>query len=83
MNIINADFLSHNFTDMNSEYYDMIVGNPPYFEFTLSNELKKKYKDVISGRVNIYTLFIKKSIILLKPKGIFKTPILKLNKKLI
>jgi len=66
MNIINCDFLEYKFTDT----YDMILGNPPYFEFSLSKELKKQYNNVISGRVNIYTLFIKKCIDLLKPKGI-------------
>ena len=61
MNIINADFLSHNFTDMNSEYYDMIVGNPPYFEFTLSNELKKNTKMLYQGEL-IYIHYLLKNL---------------------
>lgn len=85
------------------EAFDLIPGNPPYFEINLDHFLfkqeefnkwveeiqpkgtekdkkkeyltqqrknfNKKYKDVISGRVNIYSLFIKVGLDALKPKG--------------
>jgi adenine-specific DNA-methyltransferase len=49
--------------------FDLIIGNPPYFEMELNLEQKKNFKDIISGRVNIYSLFIFKSITMLKPNG--------------
>jgi adenine-specific DNA-methyltransferase len=66
INLINTDFLTYNFT----QKFDLIVGNPPYFEFKPNSDIKKKFKDVIVGRTNIYTLFIKKCIDILEPKGI-------------
>lgn len=63
--LFNQDFLTWD-TD---KKFDLIVGNPPYFEMELNNDQKKKFKDIISGRVNIYSLFIFKSIQLLKPNG--------------
>jgi adenine-specific DNA-methyltransferase len=66
INLINDNFLTHNF----NQKFDLIVSNPPYFEFTPSLNIKKIFSDVIVGRTNIYTLFIKKSIDLLKNNGI-------------
>lgn len=63
--LLNQDFLTWN-TD---KKFDLIVGNPPYFEMELNLKQKKFFKDIISGRVNIYSLFIFKSIQLLKPNG--------------
>jgi len=65
-NMINADFLEYKF----DKFYDLIIGNPPYFEMKCSKEMKKNYIDVIGGRPNIYSLFIKKSIDLLKDNGV-------------
>ena len=42
--------------------FHKIIGNPPYFETDLSEQEKKIFNDVISGRPNIYSLFIKKGI---------------------
>jgi len=51
------------------EYFDYTIGNPPYFEFTPDKTTREKFKDVICGRVNIYSLFIKKSIDVTKKEG--------------
>ena len=61
----NADAL------MRSDYeeYDFVIGNPPYFEFAPDVNIKKRYAEAISGRVNIYSLFIYQSIKLLKKGG--------------
>ncbi len=66
VDILNDNFLTHKF----EETYDLVLGNPPYFEFKPDHILKNEFNDVINGRVNIYMLFIKKSIDLLNPSGI-------------
>lgn len=50
--------------------FDLIIGNPPYFEFKPDDEIKSKYSEVMYGRTNIYALFIYKSINLLNDGGI-------------
>lgn len=64
--IKNFDFLN---IDINKKKYDYIIGNPPYFELKLNEEIKKKYFDIIKGRANIFSLFIKTGLDLLKDGG--------------
>lgn len=64
--IKNFDFLN---IDINKKKYDYIIGNPPYFELKLNEEIKKKYFDIIKGRVNIFSLFIKTGLDLLEDGG--------------
>ena len=64
--IKNFDFLN---IDIDKKKYDYIIGNPPYFELKLNEEIKKKYFDIIKGRVNIFSLFIKTGLDLLKDGG--------------
>lgn len=66
IDIVNEDFLKYN----PGKKFDIIIGNPPYFEFKLDSKLKNDFSAVINGRVNIYSLFIKKSIDLLNDNGI-------------
>jgi adenine-specific DNA-methyltransferase len=77
--LLNEDFLIWN-TD---KLFDLIVGNPPYFEMSITKEQKKNYDEIICGRVNIYSLFIYKSINLLKSDGklIFVIPTSLLSSK--
>jgi len=49
--------------------FNIVVGNPPYFEFTPSKEIRNKYKEVVNGRVNIFNLFIKLGLDLIKENG--------------
>ena len=49
--------------------YDFVIGNPPYYEFSPSEEIKKKFIAVINGRVNIFNLFIYQGIRWLKEEG--------------
>ena len=49
--------------------YDYVIGNPPYFEFKLDKEQKSRFKDIINGRVNIFSLFIKIGLELLNDDG--------------
>lgn len=64
--IKNFDFLN---IDINKKKYDYIIGNPPYFELKLNEEIKIKYFGIIKGRVNIFSLFIKTGLDLLKDGG--------------
>jgi adenine-specific DNA-methyltransferase len=77
--LLNQDFLTWKTEDK----FDLIVGNPPYFEKSLNNEEKKTFKEIILGRVNIYSLFIYKCIQLLEPDGrlIFVIPTSLLSSK--
>ena len=54
--IVNADFLEVKF----ERNFDLVIGNPPYFEMkALDQETKKDFADVIAGRPNIFSLFLK------------------------
>jgi len=54
----------------NEESFDIVIGNPPYFEIkNLDKDLKLKFQDVIGGRPNIFALFFKVGISLLKSGG--------------
>ncbi|MBS4535946.1 N-6 DNA methylase [Clostridium sp. D2Q-14] len=71
-NLINLNFLKEGKLD--NINFDYIIGNPPYLENRKINKyyqkdyLKKKYKTAV-GRFDIYSLFIEKSIKLLKNNG--------------
>jgi adenine-specific DNA-methyltransferase len=65
VSIIRSDFLKMN----DEKQYDLIVGNPPYFEMKKNDIDKTVFDEVMCGRTNIYTLFIYKSITMLKEGG--------------
>lgn len=62
----NVDFLT---SKINCQY-DLIIGNPPYFELKSNSKYKSMYSHIIQGRFNIYALFIYKSITLLQENGV-------------
>lgn len=51
------------------EQFDFVIGNPPYFEFKPEDRIKEKFKEVINGRINIFSLFIYQSLKWLKTGG--------------
>ncbi len=52
------------------EDFDVVIGNPPYFEMrNLDPVLKGRYKDVLGGRPNIFSLFFAAGLGALKPGG--------------
>jgi len=65
INIINDDFIK---IDLNKKY-DLILGNPPYFNYIQKN-IPKEYLEYISGRTNIYIIFILKCMDLLNVNGV-------------
>lgn len=56
---------------LNTDYgkFDIVLGNPPYFEFKPSPLIREKFKHVLNGRVNIFGLFIAQAIKWLKEGG--------------
>ncbi len=49
--------------------FDIVIGNPPYFEFQPYDDIRDRYKEVVNGRINIFNLFIKLGLDLLKENG--------------
>ena len=53
----------------NYDEYNFVIGNPPYFEFTPSENIRKKFGSIINGRLNIFSLFIYQGLKWLKEGG--------------
>ena len=51
------------------DFFDIVIANPPYFEFTPDAKQRESYREVISGRANIYALFFKKALEVVKENG--------------
>ena len=49
--------------------FDWVIGNPPYFEMKLVEPAKTRFREVVSGRPNIYGLYFKVGIDALKEGG--------------
>jgi adenine-specific DNA-methyltransferase len=62
-------FVKDSLTESQTGTYDFVIGNPPYFEFSPDNAVKRKYEMVLNGRTNIFSLFIKLGLDLLKEGG--------------
>lgn len=60
--LICGDFLKANIKTK----YDLVVGNPPYYETTNPSPSAR----LMSGRVNVYLLFIDKALTILKKGGV-------------
>lgn len=70
--IINKDFiysLQLN-VDQLTNKYDLIIGNPPYFVLEKGYTIPKQMEPYISGRPNIFGLFIIQAISMLSENGI-------------
>lgn len=50
--------------------FDLVIGNPPYFQLPVTSELKLRFGEVISGRANVFSLFFKAGLDQLVPGGI-------------
>lgn len=49
--------------------FDLVIGNPPYFQFRPAPEQKKRFSPVIAGRANIFACFFQAALELVKPGG--------------
>jgi len=70
---LNGDAVQTNLIDTTPNKYDIIVGNPPYFNLKLE-EIKNKYPNenyssIATGKTNIASLFLKKYIDCLEDDG--------------
>jgi adenine-specific DNA-methyltransferase len=52
-----------------TDHFDLVIGNPPYFQLPVTPGLKERFGEVISGRANIFSLFFKVGLDLLAPGG--------------
>ncbi len=51
------------------EPFDLVIGNPPYFQLRTDPELKRRFAPVISGRANIFAFFFQVGLDVLAPGG--------------
>ncbi len=49
--------------------FDLVLGNPPYFQLRLDPAERKRFGGVISGRANIFSLFFQVGLECLRPGG--------------
>lgn len=56
-------------TQTPEEEFDLVIGNPPYYEMDNKDEMRDRYGEIMYGRTNIYALFIYKSLQLLHTDG--------------
>lgn len=69
-NAPNAHLAQRSALDMyDGEPFDLVIGNPPYFQFKPSRGIRDRFAGVISGRVNIFALFFQAGLEVLRPGG--------------
>ena len=76
-NIKDNNYVNNNVTIMNYDFityepiknYDLIIGNPPYFNFK-KELIPKEYHKYMNGRTSIYIIFVLKCLSLLTENGI-------------
>lgn len=49
--------------------FDLVIGNPPYFQFRATADQKRRFAGVISGRPNIFALFFQVALESVRPGG--------------
>jgi len=67
--LYHKDYLQWENEDEQTDGYDLIIGNPPYFVVSKSS-VSSDYQDVVDGRPNIFILFIIHSLYKLSENGI-------------
>lgn len=64
--VLKEDFFAHDFGD---QRFDAVVGNPPYFTVSGDPAFRERFADVTSGRLNIFSAFVRDGLGLLKDGG--------------
>lgn len=64
LELINMDFIKYT----SDKSFDLIVGNPPYV--VIKDSVPEEFKEISSGRPNLYCWFIHKCIRLLSEQGV-------------
>ena len=67
--IIHDNFIQQNVASPTNKY-DLIIGNPPYFVLEKGYKIPKQMEPYISGRPNMFGLFIIQAISMLSENGI-------------
>lgn len=49
--------------------FDLVIGNPPYFQLGLGTAGRNRFREVLSGRANIFALFFQVGMEQLRPGG--------------
>ena len=69
-NVPSAKLYEHSALDKyEGEPFDLVIGNPPFFQFKASVDVRNRFASVISGRVNIFALFVQTGLEVLKHGG--------------
>lgn len=69
-NVPHASFEKRSALDPTEDLrFDLVVGNPPYFQFRATPEQKRWFSPVISGRPNIFALFFQVAFEVARPGG--------------
>ena len=49
--------------------YDLVIGNPPYYEVPRDRPMSSGYAEVVSGRPNVFAMFVKAGLDAVRPGG--------------
>jgi len=55
--------------DRDVDQFDLVIGNPPYFQLRLPPADRRRFEGVVSGRANIFALFFQVGFERLRPGG--------------
>jgi adenine-specific DNA-methyltransferase len=56
-------------TAYRGEPFDLVIGNPPYFQLPLTGPQRRRFTGVVSGRANIFALFFQAGLDVLRDGG--------------
>ena len=70
LNNNSLQLINKNYLDNHNNFYDLIIGNPPFYVINKKQDLIKEYKKYYHGRANIFILFIIHSLKKLNNNGL-------------
>jgi adenine-specific DNA-methyltransferase len=66
-NVRHGDALAHGAIEPGA--YDLVIGNPPYYEFVPEPAVRARFQPVISGRPNVFAMFFQVALDAVKEGG--------------